>query len=198
MPFTVTLLTTILLYTWVLEPRGVPVWIPIALVVSVTAWNGIRSGVWGLSLNAFASACRAAALFTMPAVLIVLAIGMATRTLHNRGSFLSNLAVLIVWGGAQQWALHTVVLRELGQMTSRTRSILLSAFLFALLHVPNPFLTLMTFVGALGWCAIFSRYPNIVPLAVSHAVATLALLYAFDDRVTGGLRVGYEYLKFVR
>jgi membrane protease YdiL (CAAX protease family) len=198
MPFTLTLLATILLYTWVLKARGVPVWIPVAFVASVTAWNGIRSGVWGLSLKAFAPACRAAALFTIPAVLIVLAVGMAIGTLHDRGSFLSNLAVLIVWGGGQQWVLHTVVLRESQQLTSHTRSIVLSAFLFALLHMPNPFLTMMTFVGALGWCAIFLRYPNIVPLAVSHAAATLALLYAFDDRVTGHLRVGYEYLRSVR
>jgi membrane protease YdiL (CAAX protease family) len=198
MPFTLTLLATILLYTWVLKRGGVPVWIPVAFVVSVTAWNGIRSGVWGLSLKAFGPACRAAALFTIPAVLIVLSIGKAIGTLHDRGSLLSNLAVLIVWGGAQQWVLHTVVLRESRQMTSHTKSIVLSAFLFALLHMPNPFLTMMTFIGALGWCAIFWRYPNIVPLAVSHAAATLALLYAFDDRVTGHLRVGYDYLKSVR
>jgi membrane protease YdiL (CAAX protease family) len=105
--------------------------------------------------------------------------------------------MLIAWGGAQQWVLQTVVLRESRGMTSRTGSIALSAFLFALLHVPNPFLTLMTLIGAIGWCAIFSRYPNFVPLGVSHAIATLALLYAFDDGVTGRLRVGYAYLKLL-
>ena len=54
---------------------------------------------------------------------------------------------------------------------------------------------LMTFIGALAWCAIFMRHPNLVPLAVSHAVATLAVLYAFDDDVTGRLRIGQAYLR---
>jgi hypothetical protein len=29
--------------------------------------------------------------------------------------------------------------------------------------------------------------------ALSHAMVTLAILYAFDDGVTDGLRVGYAY-----
>jgi len=51
-----------------------------------------------------------------------------------------------------------------------------AAALFALVHAPNVFLILMTGIGALGWCAIYSRYPNFLPLGVSHALATLALL----------------------
>ena len=52
----------------------------------------------------------------------------------------------------------------------------------------------ITLVGALGWCAIYDRYPNIVPLALSHACGTLAILYAFDDTITGGLRIGHAFL----
>lgn len=193
MPFTAAILGTILLYTWVLAPRGLPVGVPAAIVVALAVWSGIRSRMWGLSPKAFAPALRAAALFTVPAVPVVLAAGMALGTLHDRGSLVPNLAVLIAWGGAQQWVLQTVVLREAQQLTSRKRSIVAAAFLFALLHVPNPLLAAMTFVGALGWCAIFSRYPNLVPLAISHAVATRALLSAFDDGMTGRLRIGYAY-----
>jgi membrane protease YdiL (CAAX protease family) len=66
--------------------------------------------------------------------------------------------------------------------------------LFAAIHLPNPFLTSMTLIGALGWCAIYDRYPTIIPLALSHAIATLAILYAFDDGITARLRVGLAYL----
>jgi hypothetical protein len=55
----------------------------------------------------------------------------------------------------------------------------------------------MTTIGALIWCAIYDRYPNIVPLAVSHALATLAILYAFDEAITGRLRIGASYLRLV-
>jgi len=195
MPFTVVILATILVYTWVLEPRRVPVAVPAAIVIGAALWSAWRSGVWGFSRRALVPASVAAALFTVPAVLIILATGSALGTLHDRGELASNFGILILWGGAQQFVLHTVVLREMQRLTSPGRSILLAAFLFAIAHVPNPLLMLMTFIGALGWCAIFQRHPNIVPLAVSHAVATLGLLYAFDDRLTGRLRIGAAFLR---
>ena len=71
----------------------------------------------------------------------------------------------------------------------------LAAFLFAAVHLPNPFLTAMTFAGALAWCAIYDRHPNVVPLALSHAMVTLAILHAFDDSLTGHLRIGQAYLR---
>jgi len=195
MPFTLAILATILGYTWVFEPRGVPVSVPAAIVVSLTVWSGLRSGVWGLSPTAFLPALRAAAILTAAAVPVVLAAGMALGTLHDRGSPFRDLAVLIPWGTAQQWVLQSVVLREAQRFTSPKKSIVLAAVLFALVHVPNPVLTVATFAGALGWCAIFARHPNIVPLGISHAIGTLALLYAFDDRVTGHLRIGHAYLR---
>jgi membrane protease YdiL (CAAX protease family) len=195
-PFTLAILCTIVLYTWLLQPRGVPVVIPALVVLLGGAWSAITSGRWGLSLKAFAPACRAAALFTGPAALAVLAAGLALGTLHDEAWGLRDFAILVVWGGAQQWLLQTVVLREAQQLTSPRRSVVISALLFAIVHLPNPFLTLMTFAGALGWCAIFVRYPNVIPLAVSHAVSTMAVLYAFDDSVTGRLRIGYAYLMF--
>jgi membrane protease YdiL (CAAX protease family) len=53
----------------------------------------------------------------------------------------------------------------------------------------------VTFAGGLVWCAIYARHPNIVPLAISHALGTLAILHAFDPDVTGRLRIGYSYLQ---
>jgi membrane protease YdiL (CAAX protease family) len=198
MPFTFAILTTILIYTWILEPRGVPVTVPGVIVVVLAAWSGFRSGEWGLSPKALVPAFRATARFTIPSVLVVLGIGAALGTLHDRGSLLRNLAVLIPWGASQQWVLQTVVLREVRQIASPRKSIVIAALLFALVHLPNPLLTLMTFVGALGWCAIYARYPSVVPLAISHAIATLALLFAFDDDLTGRLRIGHAYLMLDR
>ena len=53
----------------------------------------------------------------------------------------------------------------------------------------------MTFAGALAWCWIYDRHPNLLPLALSHALLTLAILCAFDEAVTGHLRVGAAYLR---
>src|SRR5207342_2781198 len=160
----------------------------------LTAWSALRSRISGLTLREFVPALRATLFFTLPAVLVVLGAGALMGTLHDPGGLVEKVAVLVPWGGAQQWVLQTVVLREARQRTSPAWSVVLAAFLFALVHLPNPLLMLMTFIGALGWCAIFIRYPNILPLAGSHAVATLALLAAFDDGLTGRLRIGVAYL----
>ena len=52
----------------------------------------------------------------------------------------------------------------------------------------------MTFAGALAWCWIYDRHPNLLPLSLSHALLTLAILRAFDPARTGHLRVGMAYL----
>jgi membrane protease YdiL (CAAX protease family) len=195
MLFTLTILATLLLYTWVLEPRGVPVAAPAAVIVVTAVVNNIRSGEWGLSPRALLPALRATVLFTLPAVLLILAAGMAMGTLHDRPAFLDALAELVPWGGVQQWLLQTVVLREARRLLPPRASIVVAALLFSIVHAPNVFLMSMTFVGALGWCAIYTRYPNIVPLGLSHAIATLALLYAFDDEITGRLRIGPAFLR---
>jgi len=195
MPFTVTIFATILVYTWMLEPRGVPVAATAAVVLAATLLSTIRSGEWGLAPRALLPASRAAGIFTAAAVLAVLAAGVAMGTLHDRRDFLGNLAELIPWGGVQQWILQTVVLREARRRLPPRVAVVVASVLFGLVHMPNPFLMLMTGIGALGWCAIYTRFPNILPLAVSHALGTLALLYAFGDDITGRLRIGQAYLR---
>ena len=41
--------------------------------------------------------------------------------------------------------------------------------------------------------AMTYRYPNLIPIALSHAAASLAVLVAFGPQITGGMRVGYGY-----
>lgn len=200
MPFTVAILAVVLSYTWLLESRlpGDFVGVPVAIVAALGAWNAFRTKEWGLGVRAFIPGLRAAALFTLPIVVILLASGAALGTLHDRPGLLANFGVLVVWGVAQQWILQTVVLGEAQRVASRRAGVIVAALLFGAVHLPNPFLTLATVAGALGWCAIYARYPNILPLAFSQAIGTLAVLHAFDDRITGRLRIGYSYLMLDR
>ncbi len=187
----------ILSYTWYVAPRtphqmGA---VPIVAVAALGIWRASRTGEWGLDRSAFMPALRAAALITLPAVGLILGTGAVFGTLHDRRDFLGSVAGLVVWGGAQQWILQTVVLREAQRVAAPARAVVVSAVLFALVHVPNPFLTAVTFAGGLAWCAIYARHPNVLPLALSHGLGTLAILYAFDEAITGRLRIGYAYLQ---
>jgi membrane protease YdiL (CAAX protease family) len=200
MPFTAGILTAILAYTWFLQPRLASrgALIPAAIVLGLALLRAWRSGQWGLAAGALLPGLRAAALFTIPCAAALLVAGASLGTLHDRRDFLGTLAWLVVWGGAQQWVLQTVVLGEARELMPRRAAVVVAAALFASAHLPNPFLTAMTLAGGLGWCAIYSRHPNVLPLALSHALATLAILYAFDEEMTGGLRIGLAYLELDR
>jgi membrane protease YdiL (CAAX protease family) len=196
MRFTAGILAAILSYTWFLEPR-VPrafVAVPGAIVLVLGFWHSRRTREWGFASDALWRGLRAATFFTVPAVLAILIAGAARGTLHDPRGLPGRLAALVVWGSAQQWILQTVVLREAQRTISPRFGVIVAALLFASVHLPNPFLVAMTLVGALGWCAIYSRHPNILPLALAHAIATLAILCAFDDAITGRLRIGHAYL----
>ncbi len=196
MPFTVSIVLVVLTYTWVVEPMA-PRWvrhIPTVLVIALAVGRALRTGEWGLKRSAFWPALRWAATLTAAAVLVMGLAGWQLGTWHDRRDLLGNLAVLIPWGLGQQFALQTVLLREAQRVVSPRPAIWLAALVFGVLHLPNPFLAPVTFFGALAWCGIYDRHPNVVPLGLSHAVATLAMLYAFDDTITGRLRVGQAYL----
>ncbi|MEN3336745.1 MAG: hypothetical protein V7647_421 [Acidobacteriota bacterium] len=196
MPFTCATLALILSYTWVID-RWLPPFVGqtvIGCIIVLAIWHSARSGEWGFDRQAFLPGLKAAGVVTIAAAILILAAGAWLGTLHDRRDFLGSLAPLVLWGGAQQWLLQTLVLDEARHTVPPRAAVVLAATLFALVHLPNPFLTAVTFAGGLAWCAIYVRYPNILPLALSHGLGTLAILYAFDPHLTGRLRVGYSYL----
>jgi len=197
MKFSIPLLAVILVYTWVLDPLT-PGWaghVVTVIVLALSLVKAFRSGEWGLRPAAFLPALRWAAAVTLPALAILYAVGSERGTLHARAHPWRDLALLMAWAAGQQFALETVLLREAQAVTSRRTGIVLAAALFGALHLPNPFLAPVTFLAALGWCWIYDRHPNLLPLALSHAVSTLVILSALDAGLTGRLRIGYAYLQ---
>jgi len=195
--FTVPLLAVIAGYTWVFV-RLTPRWsahVVTAIVLGLSVWRAARTGEWGLRRSAFLPALGAAAVFTLPAVLAIYLAGSHLGPLPRRPHPWRDLALLVPWAAGQQFALQTVLLREAQAATSRGKGIALAAAIFGALHLPNPFLAPVTFVAAVAWCWIYDRHPNLVPLALSHALCTLAVIYCLDPTLTGRLRVGYAYLQ---
>ena len=197
MPFTLGILACILVYVWFVEPhvaRSMVV-VPVAAVGILAMRHDLRRGEWGFSWPVLVPGLWRALAVTLVAVLLILGAGAAVGTLHDRRDFLGSLAPLVLWGGAQQWVLQTVVLREAQRASSQRRGIVIAALLFGAVHLPNPFLVLVTACAALVWCWLYDRYPNIIPLALSHGLGTLALRYAFDEAIIGRLRIGAAYLR---
>jgi len=196
LPFSVAIILVVLSYTWVIEPIA-PRWVrhvPTVLVTGLAVWRAVKTGEWGLKRSEFFPALRWALALTAVAVSATALVGWALGTWHDRRDVWGNLAALTPWGIGQQFALQTVLLREAQAAMSPRKAIALAALVFGVLHLPNPVLAPLTFFGALGWCWIYDRHPNLIPLGLSHAIATLAILYAFDDAITGRLRVGRAYL----
>jgi len=197
MPFTTAIMACVLAYVWIIEPtvsRNAVI-VPADVVVVLTGWHDLRHGEWGFTRSAFLPGVWRALAVTFLAVLLIVGAGAAIGTLHDRRDFLGSLAPLVVWGGAQQWVLQTVVLREAQRISSRPNGIVIAAVLFGAVHLPNPLLTPLTAVAAVVWCRLYDRHPNILPLAFSHGLGTLALRYAFDETITGRLRIGAAYLR---
>jgi membrane protease YdiL (CAAX protease family) len=193
--FSLLILAVVLTFTWVLAPAAPP-WGTAAAVIAVLALSiarALRTGEWGVTRAAFAPALLRAAAITAVAAIGFYVAGVQLGTWHERENVWPTLAALVPWALGQQFALHTVFLREAQAAVSRPAGIWIAAAMFAALHLPNPFLTLMTGAGALVWCWIYDRYPNLLPMALSHALLTLVILYAFDDSLTHRLRVGAGY-----
>lgn len=198
MPHTLAIVAMVFAYLWVADPlvnvRGPWVALPVVLILAVSVRHNMKTRAWGFSRRAFWPALGWSTVLTATLGAALWFIGHAQGAPPVRPAPLLDFLYVIVWGGAQQFVLQTVILRE-SQHAVRRGATTLAAAIFASVHLPNPFLTIVTFVGALAWCGIYARHPNIVPLALSHATATVIILMSFNRDITGGLRTGWRYLQ---
>ncbi len=105
--------------------------------------------------------------------------------------------IYIPWAALQQYILQAFLLRRFQTLTASCRvSVAAAAALFALYHLPNLPLMLASLCGALVWCRLFTRTPNLPVLALSHALLGLLLsgFFKFDglDQFRVG-KGGYPY-----
>lgn len=100
----------------------------------------------------------------------------------------------LVWGPLQQYALQGFINRRAQIALGRGRaSVLLVALLFALFHLPNPWLTFATFGGGLLWAYVYQRAPNILAVGLSHSLMTWVMISSVPPGVLHNLRVGFKY-----
>ncbi|HEY0377123.1 MAG TPA: CPBP family glutamic-type intramembrane protease [Pyrinomonadaceae bacterium] len=141
---------------------------------------------------------RAARLLVQPVVvaaILIVTAGALLKTLRFDGRQLLEWALwLPLWGFAQQYVLQGFVNRRAQLALGRGwPSILLVATVFALLHLPNPWLAVATFAGGLVWAYVYQRAPNLFALALSHALMSMLLAVSLPPALIKSLRVGIKF-----
>ena len=109
-------------------------------------------------------------------------------------SILGVPALSLLWGPLQQYALQGFINRRAQVVFGRGwASVLLTGLLFALFHLPNPWLTLATFAGGLLWAWVYQRAPNLFAVGLSHGLMTWVLISSVSPAALHNLRVGFKY-----
>lgn len=149
----------------------------------------------GFRMDNFTAATRLLAVPTLVATIAVLVGGwLLSEAFVVRPPGVRHL-MLPLWVLFQQYALHGFINRRAQNVLGKgVASVLLVAVLFSLLHLPNPLLTVLTFIGGAIWALVYQRQPNLWVLALSHTIISLTLALTFPKGWIDSLRVGFKYL----
>ncbi|HEX8473439.1 MAG TPA: CPBP family intramembrane glutamic endopeptidase [Pyrinomonadaceae bacterium] len=154
----------------------------------------------GLCLDNFAQAMRLLILPMLVTSALLVLVGILSGNDLNFGKWRGGQSIFgvpalgFLWGLMQQYALQAFINRRAQILWGKGfRSVFLVAFLFGLLHFPNPWLTAATFAGGLLWAWVYQRAPNLFALALSHMLMTWVLVSTVPASALRGLRVGYKF-----
>ncbi len=109
-----------------------------------------------------------------------------------------GLAWSVAWGTAQQYGLACVFYRRLRDLLPVPRATAAAAAIFALLHLPNPFMVGLTLALGLVACALYEREPNLLGLGIVHGATSFLLANALPGWLTFDWMVGPQILDRVR
>ena len=203
----VSVVASVLVAEWVVFAlAGDSAWallVPVATVVAFMLLShrarGETAREVGWRLDNFRAAARLLAVPMMVFGAILIAVGWYTSNLdfvrwEGGQSLFGVPALSLLWGPLQQYALQGFINRRAQVVWGRGwRSILAVALVFALLHLPNPWLTFATFAGGLLWAYVYQRAPNLLALGLSHALMTWVLISSVPPTALHNLRVGFKY-----
>ncbi len=172
--------------------------IPVLLALGLMAFSHREHGETvhdiGFRTDNFLASCKQLLLPTALALALIVATGWFASHAIFAGQFRARYIWLPLWALFQQYTLNGFINRRAQLALGKgMKSITLVALVFALLHLPNPFLAILTFIGGLIWAAVYQRQPNLFALALSHSVASITLALTISPNLLNNLRVGFKY-----
>ncbi|MFN4181836.1 MAG: type II CAAX prenyl endopeptidase Rce1 family protein [bacterium] len=149
----------------------------------------------GLNWDFFLPCCFRLFPSALGIFLLILLVHNQYHTSSFCPSFFMKWGMYFFWAFVQQYLLQGYILARLrGMISHRFLLIITIAFFFSSVHIPNPVLTLVTFVGGALLADAFEKYPNLFAVALAHSGIAVALQCYLGDEVLRGMYVGYFYI----
>jgi membrane protease YdiL (CAAX protease family) len=167
-------------------------------ILVLTGLSHRRRGETAREIGFRADATWAAAVWLLPvlAIAAVLIIGVGAKLPGARPSPSAGVVLQFIASGvAQQYLLLGFFYRRVQELCSSVIvGVLLTATAFALLHLPNAFLTLVTFIAGTLSCVIYRKAPNLLFMGIVHGLIAALLYFGLPARITGSMQVGIEHV----
>jgi membrane protease YdiL (CAAX protease family) len=201
----IALMTALLLsYLWLWQ--GSFPWdffVCLALYFGIGVWGHWRwkesAAEIGVRIDNIGPSLRFGLKLVGPLIVAAVALGAWLGTLHAPKSqepseLAFSLVRGLVWATMQQYGLACVYYRRFEDLLGNPwgASVAAAGF-FALCHLPNPFLTPVTFAAGILACRIYRRAPNLFVLGFLHLLLSIALRNAFGPDITHRMKVGPGY-----
>ncbi len=191
----------ILIVIWTPRPWQVVLWgvgAAILGTVAVRSFEGFTPmGLCRANLMRSLWAVGLASVIAVASVLLALRL----HTLHlppNAWLFARHYGAYALWAAMQQIVLQWFFLsRSLRLLPDATSAAAITAGLFAVAHLPNPILTVITLFFGMASCLFFIHYRNLVPLAIAHAILGICIGITIPGNLDHNMRVGISYLTYV-
>jgi membrane protease YdiL (CAAX protease family) len=169
-------------------------WFIVSIVLSFPGWKAMGCSVAGFWRSAW----------VVGVALVVACAGVVgasmLHTLHRPdglAQWVFAFGGYTVWSLAQQFLLQGYFLARLVRLLpSAPIAAGFAAFIFAIAHLPNPVLTVLTLVWGLAACLIFLKARNLWTLAMAHAIFGIAVAVTVPAATLHNMRVGLGYLRY--